>query len=284
MPELPEVETLKKDFNSKVKNESFAQVVYDPEYGNSIKQHTNKDLETILPGKKIVEAKRIGKYLVLELDSNFYLTFHLKIYGRILIDDFGQKRIVPFNDPLRVTFKLNSGKQIRLIDRSNIASVFLLNSDELAGLKVKHGPDPFSDSATDFLKGLKENPGLVIKEAILKPKIVEGVGNIYADEALFLSKISPLRKCGSLSIAEAQTLFSNIKTVLDQGIKYRGTSIESWYDTGGVPGENQNHLLVYGQENKPCPNCQNPIKLIEVAGRRTYYCTLDQPEEQLSLF
>lgn len=280
MPELPEVETLKTDFNSKVKNEVFGKVVYDPEYGNSIKQHTNKDLETILPGKKIIEAKRVGKYLVLALDNDFYLTFHLKIYGRLLIDPVK----VPFNDPLRVTFNLASGKQIKLIDRSNIASVFLLNLEELAELKEKHGPDPFSDSAVDFQRGLNDNPGTTIKEAILKPKIVEGVGNIYADEALFLSKISPLRKSGSLNNNESANLFKNIKNVLDQGIRYRGTSIESWYDTSGVAGENQNHLSVYGQKSKPCLICGNPIKLIEIAGRRTYYCPIDQPEDQLSLF
>ncbi len=280
MPELPEVETLKSDFNTKLKEEVFSSVVFDSEYGNSIKQHANRDLEAILPGKKIQEAKRVGKYLVLDLDNSFHLTFHLKIYGRLLIDPLK----IPFNDPLRVTFHLVSGKQIRLIDRSNIASIFLLNDQELAELKAKHGPDPFSDSVEDFRDQLKEIPGMVIKEAILKPKVVAGVGNIYADEALFLSKISPLRKAGSLTDQEASILFTNIKIVLDQGIKYRGTSIESWYDTSGVPGENQNHLKVYGQEGKPCLSCGNPIKLIELAGRRTYFCPIDQPEQQLSLF
>ena len=255
-------------------------MVFDPEFGNSIRQHTNRDLEAILPSKKIIAAKRIGKYLVLDLDNSFLLTFHLKIYGRLLIDPVR----IPFNDPLRVTFHLRSGKQIKLVDRSNIASVFLLNNQELEDLKAKHGPDPFSAEIEEFRQTLNEVSNLTIKEAILKPKVVEGVGNIYADEALFLAKISPLRKAGSLTDSETQELFKNIKGVLEQGIKYRGTSIESWYDTGGVTGENQNHLQVYDQEGKPCPVCQNPIKLIEIAGRRTYYCPVDQPEEQLSLF
>lgn len=280
MPELPEIETLKNDFNQKVKGEVFERVIFDPNFGNSIKQHTNRDLETILPKQEILEAKRIGKYLVLDLSNSFHLTFHLKIYGRLLI---GPVKI-PFNDPLRVTFQLKSGKQIRLIDRSNIASVFLLNNQELEELKSKHGPDPFVGEVEKFHEKLKEHASLAIKEAILKPIVVEGVGNIYADEALFLSGIYPLKKAVSLTSEEAQELFTNIKKVLEQGIKYRGTSIESWYDTSGVAGENQNHLQVYGQANKSCPACSSPIKLIEIAGRRTYFCPTDQPDDQLSLF
>lgn len=280
MPELPEVETLKSDFNSKVRGDRFNRVVYDPQLGNSLKQHSNRDLEAILPGKGLVEASRIGKYLVVGLEGGFYLTFHLKIYGRLLIEEVK----IPFNDPLRVTFQLDSGKKIRLVDRSNIASVFLLDQDQLTELKSKHGPDPFTDSVAQFHDQLKDHGTLAIKEAILKHKVVEGVGNIYADEALFLSKINPLRKAGSLTPSEVGELFQSIRQVLEQGITYRGTSIESWYDTAGVPGENQNHLQVYGHEAKPCPICNKSIKLIEVAGRRTYFCPIDQPEEQLSLF
>lgn len=281
MPELPEVETIKRQLTPKLKDQVISRVYFHPDFGNTLKFRNKKDLESLLPGRKIAEIDRVAKNLVFTLNDQNKLIFHLKIYGRLVVN---QEFKAPVDHTHRFSLYTENGEILRFFDKSNLADMRLLTEEEYKELVSRLGPEPFKLSERDFYEIIKSAKFPRIKDAILDQSVVSGIGNIYADEALFRAKISPLRKPADLSELESSALLKGIKESLDSGLAHRGTSIESYYDTQGVPGENQNYLLMYGRSGKNCLNCGNPVVLTELGGRRTYYCPICQPESQLTLF
>jgi formamidopyrimidine-DNA glycosylase len=280
MPELPEVETLRRQLEKEVIGLVITEVIFDPDNGNSLKLRQSKDLEEILPGKKIVKARRRGKHLFLSLDDNSHLYFHLKMTGRLLLRDKNDRR----DAFLRLTLKLNDGRELRFTDRERFAEFYLWEKEDLLTLDKKLGPEPWEANADYLFQKLQTTERPNLKEALLDQGIIAGVGNINADEALFVAKINPKRKPKSVTEIESVNLLKAIIEVLEKDLSNGGTTIDSYLNLYGEPGKNQESFYVYGRVGKGCRNCSTPIDLIEINGRPTHFCSSCQPEQQLSLF
>lgn len=277
MPELPEVTTIVNDINSKLVGRVITEARLTS-LGENLRIKSRQDLDQILTGKKIEKAERKAKYLLLKLSSGDNLVIHLKLTGQFILRDKAAKA----DEFTRMTLNLDDGKQLRFNDRNGAAEAFM--SSSLDEIKDKFAADAFEIDQDLFSKNLIFADKKTVKEAIVDQRVIAGVGNIYADEALFVAKINPFRAPKSLTKVEVSGLLEAIKQVLNEGIKHRGTTIDSYRDLQGNPGTHQNFLRVYGKPGKPCPNCSKPIEYTEIAGRRTHFCPNCQPTEQLSLF
>ncbi len=280
MPELPEVEIIRRQLGDEIIGRVITQATFDPENGNSLKARQARDLEAILPGKKILKSRRRGKYLLLSLTDDYHLMFHLKMTGRLLL----RKPSDLSDEFLRLTINLDDGRQLRFTDRARFAEVSLWDKEDLALLDKKLGPEP--DKATsDYLKQALSSTNITnMKEALLDQSIMAGVGNINADEALFVAKINPKRHPRSITAEESENLLTAVREVLEKDLAAGGSTIDSYLNLYGQPGKNQESFYVYGRTGQPCRNCSTPIEMIEISGRRTHFCPSCQPKEQLSLF
>ncbi len=277
MPELPEVTTIVAGINKKLVGKRIGQAKLTA-LGENLRIKSKQDLDQKLTGKKIEGAKRRAKFLILELSNGDKLIVHLKLTGQFLL----RKENFRADDFTRLVLDLDNGEQVRFCDRNGAAEAFIV--DNLDKIDSLVGPEPFEITVENFEKNIKNTDKRTIKEIIVDQKVIAGVGNIYADEALYVAKISPFRSPKSLKIEEAETLLNSIKQVLQEGINHLGTTIDSYRDLDGNPGTHQNYLRVYGKGGKSCQNCGTPIILTELGGRRTHYCPNCQPEAQLSLF
>ncbi|OGY30345.1 MAG: DNA-formamidopyrimidine glycosylase [Candidatus Woykebacteria bacterium RIFCSPHIGHO2_12_FULL_45_10] len=280
MPELPEVELIRRQLTDEVLGRVFTEAVFDPENGNSLKLRQKKDLEAILPGKKILKAGRRGKHLFLSLTDDYHLMFHLKMTGRLLLRGLNGQ----IDEFLRLTLKLDDERELRFTDRARFADVFLWDNEDLVALDNKLGPEP-DDAITDYLQQALSSTKLSnIKEALLDQSILAGVGNINADEALFVAKIHPKREPATVSKEDAEILLSSIKQVLEKDLANGGSTIDSYLNLYGEPGKNQESFYVYGRAGEPCRDCSTPIELIEISSRRTHFCPSCQKKDSLTLF
>lgn len=277
MPELPEVTTIVNDINERIAGRRIDQAKITS-FGENLRIKSGQDLDQMLTGKKIEKATRRAKYVIIELSNGNSLVMHLKLTGQLLLRDKEAKA----DEFLRLILNLDSGQQVRLCDRNGAAEAFIVHNS--AEIEKNLGPEPFEIKTDQFYKSIRDSDKKTIKETIVNQKIIAGVGNIYADEALFLAKISPFRSPKSINEDETEKLLDAIKEVLLESIKHRGTTIDSYRDLLGNPGKNQNYLQVYGKTGKACPVCKTSLEYTEIGGRRTHYCKNCQPEAQLSLF
>jgi formamidopyrimidine-DNA glycosylase len=277
MPELPEVTTIVNDINSKLVGRTIIEARLTS-IGENLRVKSKQNLEAKLAGKKIEKAERKAKYLLLKLSNGANLAIHLKLTGQFILRDKTTKA----DEFTRMLLNLDNGKQIRFNDRNGAAEAFVTDSLEL--IEASTGKDAFEITAKEFSRNLQNSDKKTIKESIVDQRIVAGVGNIYADEALFVAKINPFAGPKSLTEEGIKALLEAIKQVLNEGIEHRGTTIDSYRDLFGNPGAHQNFLRVYGKSGKPCANCGEPIEYAEINGRRTHFCPKCQPSDQLSLF
>ena len=277
MPELPEVTTIVNDINERLVGRRIDEAKITS-LGENLRIKSKQDLDQMLTGKKIEGATRRAKYLIIELSNGNSLVVHLKLTGQFILRD-KEARADEFT---RLIINLDDGRQVRFCDRNGAAEAFIVR--DLAEVEKPLGPEPFEIEPKNFHDSIYRSDKKTIKETIVDQKIIAGVGNIYADEALFLAKVNPFRTPKSITLAETEAILSGIKQVLNDGIEHRGTTIDSYRDLLGNPGENQNYLLVYGKTGKPCPVCKTPIEYTEIGGRRTHLCPECQPQAQLSLF
>jgi len=277
MPELPEVTTIVDGINKKLAGKRISQAKITS-LGENLRVKSRQDLDQKLSGKKIESARRRAKFLIIELSNGDKLVVHLKLTGQFILRDQNDRP----DEFTRLILDLEDGGQIRFCDRNGAAEAFIL--DDTSKLESAVGPEPFEISPEQLLENIKKTDKKTIKETILDQKVIAGVGNIYADEALFLAKISPFRAPQSITLEETMTILEAIKQVLTEGIQHRGTTIDSYRDLDGNPGTHQNYLRIYGRGGKACEVCGNAIVLTEIGGRRTHYCPTDQPDSQLSLF
>ena len=277
MPELPEVHTIAEDLKKKVVGAQIVAVYYTGE-GQKLISKSGQDLTHILPGERIESVDRRAKYLLINLSGGKKLIFHLKLTGQILVRSDSHRP----DEFTRLILKLDDGKQIRFADRNGFGEVIL--AENIEEVNANLGPDPFEITYKKFYDSLLRSKKETIKEALLDQSLISGVGNIYVDEALFLAGINPFKAPTKLSLNETTKLLNSIKKALEEGIKDRGTTIDSYRDTDGKPGTHQFHLLVYGKAGKPCKKCATKIEYTEIKGRRTHFCPTCQPKDQLSLF
>jgi len=264
MPELPEVETVKETLKKEVLNRTIKEVeIY---YENIIAYPDINLFKKSIKNQKINDIERRGKFLIFVLD-NYYLLSHLRMEGRYYIRD-GEKL-----KHEHVRFILND-KNLCYIDTRKFGRMYLLPKDEAFNMKPLNelGLEPWDKNLTiNYLKDKYRNKKLPIKTVLLDQSIITGIGNIYDDEILFLSKINPYKKACELKDKELRDIINNTKVVLEKAIKLGGTTIRSYESSEGVHGRFQTELLVHGKS--VCPNCNNKLNIEHINGRGTYYCS-----------
>lgn len=268
MPELPEVETVKETLKRQVLNKRIVNVkIY---YSNIIEYPNVEEFKKSIVNQKINDIQRRGKWIMFCLDD-YYLLSHLRMEGKYFIrntSDDVQKHE-------HVSFVFDDNTELRYQDTRKFGRMHLISKNELYSRKPLNelGLEPWDDNLTsDYLKEKYKNKKLPIKTVILDQSVIVGIGNIYADEVLFLSKINPLKKSNLLNDQELTNIINNTKIILEKAIEAGGTTIRSYTSSEGVHGRFQHSLLVHNHEGEKCPICNNEIIKIRVGGRGTCYC------------
>ena len=287
MPELPEVQTIVDDLNKKVKVLTITDVWTDwPKYFKRSPRGFENFKKTVI-GKKIIKIWRIGKNIIFDLSGDKKILVHQKMTGHLLVGKWNlehgvwisvQKGLLTekVNGYIHVMFWLSRGKMLGLSDLRKFAKIIVVDAKDFNNLEdVKHiGPDPlkpdfkFNDFKNLIIK--KRGP---IKKILMNQNVVSGIGNIYADEILFISKIHSLKKTEKLNEKELKTIFEATKKILKKAVLLRGTSTSDFRDTSGRRGRYGDVLLVYQREGKKCSNkCGEVIKRIKIGGRSAHFC------------
>ena len=267
MPELPEVETVKETLRKQVLNKKIKDILLY--YDKLIEYPSVNDFKEKIVGQTIVDITRRGKWLVFVL-NDYYLLSHLRMEGKYLIrnslDDVEKHEHISivFEDDVVLRYKdTRKFGRMHLIDKRNI--------DNIGPLKDL-GLEPWSSDLNSlYLKDKYKNKKLPIKTVLLDQSIIVGIGNIYADEILFLSKINPLKRSNLLDDLELDSIIKNTRFVLGEAIKAGGTTIRTYTSSEGVHGRFQQSLLVHNRYDN-CDVCGEKIVKIRVGGRGTYYC------------
>lgn len=268
MPELPEVETVRQTLIPKLVGRKIKSV--DVLYPNIIVYPVVSDFVKQLSDETINDIKRKGKWLIFELD-NYYLLSHLRMEGKYHFKTKKDK----IEKHEHVNFILDNDVCLRYNDTRKFGRMYLYKKEEAFQNKPLNelGLEPWDNNLTvSYLKQKYTNKTIPIKTVLLDQSIITGIGNIYADEILFLSSINPLKKAKDLNKKELEMIINKTRLILEQAIKDGGTTIRSYESSEGVHGRFQQNLLVHNQVNKKCKNCGTNIIKIQVNGRGTYYC------------
>ncbi len=275
MPELPEVETVRRTLGPHLLGRTIL-AVHVGSYLPVIGAHSPDELSALVGGREITRLDRRGKYLLIGLDDRSGVIVHLRMTGALSVVD----RDAP---PLRfeqLRILLDDGRDLRFTDQRRFGRVTYRPATDARPLEAKLGPEPLSARfSAIYLATTLAGRTAPIKALVLDQRIVAGVGNIYADEALFRSRIHPRRRGGSLSAVEVARLRRAIRRALRLGIEHRGTTFSSYRDANGKEGGNQSRLLVYGRGRRgdPCPRCGLPLVVETVAQRTSHLCPHCQP-------
>ena len=268
MPELPEVETVKESLKKFVLGRKINNVIIN--YPNIIEYPKLDEFKEKVINEQINDIKRRGKWLMFDLD-NYYLLSHLRMEGKYFIKNINDEH----SKHEHVIFELNDGKQLRYLDTRKFGKMHLIEKDKVYSQKPLNelGLEPWDNNLTvSYLKDKYKNKKLPIKSVILDQSIIVGIGNIYADEILFLSNINPLKKAFELNDIDLNNIIKYTKEVLNKAILSGGTTIKSYESSEGVHGRFQQSLLVHNRNGQKCPNCNEIILKIKIGGRGTYYC------------
>jgi formamidopyrimidine-DNA glycosylase len=266
MPELPEVETIRRDLEKEIVGHKIVDLWYDVP---KMLQPSAQVVERI-KGRHFVSAGRIGKLLLLGIENDGTIGIHLKLSGRLFI----RKQSDPEDRFTHVTFKFEDGRELRFSEVRKFGYVKLIeNVDDLKKITDEYGPEPFTkDYTVDVVKNLLAKSSRATKTLILDQKKIAGVGNIYADEALWYAKINPETSGNKVPDNQVEELYMGIIKALEQGIEDRGTSLDDYLDIYGSQGKHAAHLNVFRQEGQPCSRCGTEIRKIRVGGRGTHFC------------
>ena len=286
MPELPEVETIKNDLQKVILRKKITDILILD------KKVSGRDLfvpKIILKGNFFSRIDRIGKLLIFEIagGKKFFLV-HLKMTGQLIFSGRSKtviggheadgKRKEIFGEELpnkhtRLVICFSSGEKLFFNDLRKFGYAKIVDKNELQKIKEKYGIEPLTKDFTfaAFSKALQGRKAFV-KAVLLNQGIIAGIGNIYADEALFEAKIRPERRALSLSESERKALFQAISKIMKRAIKERGTTFSDYVDASGRKGGFTRLLKVYGREGKKCYRCQGVVKKVKVAGRGTRIC------------
>ena len=275
MPELPEVETVKEVLKTKVLGKKNKNVnIY---YSKIVEYPTNDEFIKSLIGETINDIKRRGKWLMFELD-NYYLLSHLRMEGKY---NYKSNEIeIGKHEHVQITFTDNM--DLRYQDTRKFGRMYLYPKE---GIFDKHplsdlGLEPWNEELkVNYLKEKYKTKKKEIKTILLDQSIIVGIGNIYADEILFLSKINPYKRANELKKEELQNIIDNTKIVLEQAIKEGGTTIKSYTSSEGVHGRFQQMLNVHQRKGEKCLTCGTEIEKVVIGGRGTYYCPKCQKKD-----
>lgn len=277
MPELPEVETVRRGLTPVMEGFVFDSVQLNRP---DLRFPFADDFIERIEGTTLTSLKRRAKFLQAQLSSGERLFMHLGMSGRFTIDHDVQDQFIhshttnPKHD--HVIFKMSGGARVTFNDPRRFGFMELVRKDEPYRLD-NLGPEPMGNgfNAPD-LRARLEGKKSKIKAALLNQRIVAGLGNIYVCEALYRANISPCRAAGGLTIAETESLTIHIKDTISEAIEAGGSSLRDFANTEGNLGYFQHSFSVYGREGEPCNSCNEPIKRIIQSGRSSFYCTICQ--------
>jgi len=287
MPELPEVETIVRQLNRRVKGKIIRDIWSD--WPKMFRGKINfARAENILPGKKILNIERRGKNILIYLSHDLICWVHLKMTGHFLIGKFKYQNKKwqplekgPLNDPqnrfIHLVFILNNGEVLALSDLRKFALVIVLKTEDISKTQAlkKIGIDPLgSQFNTKKLKLIISPLRGKIKNILMDQRYISGIGNIYASEILWEAKINPWRTGIDLSDQEITRLARAIRKVLRAALRHKGTSVadDTYRMLNGKSGGYIDFLKVYQREGKPCPLCGTKIKRVKMGSRSTFYC------------
>ncbi|SDZ78489.1 bifunctional DNA-formamidopyrimidine glycosylase/DNA-(apurinic or apyrimidinic site) lyase [Selenomonas ruminantium] len=276
MPEMPEVEIIRRYLDKMAAGEKIMDL--DIRLPRMIKWPDTEGFRALVTGRTIKAMNRRGKYLLLELDNGSEVVFHLRMTGRLVYEPTGKTS----DSHARVIFHLQGGASLVYGDTRTLGTIHGIRPEERAMLKglAEMGPEPLSAEFTPaYLYEIANRRKVAIKSFLLNQKYIGGIGNIYADEALFLAGIHPLRPAQSLSREECGRLWESVNKVIAAGIEDGGTTFRDYQNGEGGQGSHQEHLYVYGRKGEPCRSCGSPIERITVGGRGTHFCPKCQEAE-----
>jgi formamidopyrimidine-DNA glycosylase len=272
MPELPEVETIRRQLAPHLEGRTIIEVeILDPRWTRPTPPEL---LEAELRGARVERLSRSGKYLIWSLSEDRHLLMHLRMTGALLFD--------PDPEPphKRVRFVLDGGDRLVYVDPRRFGTGHLLHGSAArdAYLAERLGVEPLTpDFTLEHLRRITRRRRAPIKAFVLDQRQIAGVGNIYADEALFRAGIHPLRAAGTLTRAQLERLREAIEAALSAGIEAKGATIDDFRHVDGARGSFQDRFLVHLRAGEACPTCGAPIRKIAAAGRGTYVCEHCQP-------
>jgi formamidopyrimidine-DNA glycosylase len=268
MPELPEVETIKNELAPWVVGQSFTKVtILDDRLvcGSSVSEVRGR-----LIGQKVKRLQRRGKYLIFHLSSGSSLIMHLRMTGSLLLNLEGADRYA------RALFHFSNGHRLVFSDRRRLGLIWLVDDGDAVVGKLGREPLSSSFTASALWKRLSRRH-IPIKAALLDQCIIAGLGNMYADEALFAARIHPLRKADDLSSEEVRTLHDNIRRILRTAIGNKGASVDTYIRPEGQLGTAHFDFKVAHRRGERCPVCGGPIERVLVQNRGSYFCPRCQP-------
>ncbi len=283
MPELPEVETVVRQLEPEVEGHRIERLeVLDERWSRPVPP---EELGGAVNGSMIERLGRRGKYILMGLDGERTLVMHLRMTGNLILRE-GEEMLDPSEGRrlyenersteerhLRARFVLDDGRELWFTDPRRFGEAFLLPDDQLETRFAKLGVEPFSPEFTPKALGEKAAGRTApLKSFLLDQSTVAGVGNIYADEALFRAELHPLSPAGSMKPEHLEALRDAVVAALEAGIDAGGSSIDDYRDARGEKGTMQNEFLVHTREGEDCPRCGSTIVRIVVGGRSTYFC------------
>jgi formamidopyrimidine-DNA glycosylase len=277
MPELPEVETVARDLRARIVGATIIGVRCS--WARTLRSHTPEAFAREISGRRVEAVGRRAKQVVIELSGGFALTIHLKMTGQLFV----VAADAPDDPYVRLVLELADGREIRFRDIRKFGKVGLYGRDPLTGELLAEaggaavfaslGPEPLDPQfgLRDFRRRLRLRKGR-LKPLLLDQSFIVGVGNIYADEALWTARLHPLRTVGTLRPPDERRLFESVRRILVEAIERRGSSIDDYTAPDG-DGSMQERLQVYQRTGEPCPRCGRPVRRIVIGARSTHLCS-----------
>jgi formamidopyrimidine-DNA glycosylase len=271
MPELPEVEVICRGIRPLILNRTVQEIRHsDKKLRHTIPVEAMKEE---LPGNTIVKVTRRAKYLLVHFRSLAILVFHFGMTGNLGI--FNPKQSPAKHDHLRLLF--DNSTELRFHDTRRFGSIHLLGGDKTDNIENTFfkttGPEPFSaEFSPKYLHTLAHNRKVAVKSFIMTNRVVAGIGNIYANESLFMAGIHPAREARTLSLVQWELLIKKLRAVLHHAIDCGGSTISDFVNVGQQSGYFQMNFKVYGRTGGKCPACDNPIDKTVIGGRASFYC------------
>lgn len=268
MPELPEVQTVVNGLNRVAKGQHVRDIkIHWPGYLKGIEV---AHLREILKGQKFNQARRRGKYIIIEMDKCYFI-LHLRMTGKVLNLDHYET----IDKHMHAEILFEEGLRLGLSDVRKFGRLeYVSNQDIKTRLdSLDLGPEPLDPEFNpEFLHRRINRSQRPLKSLLLDQKIVAGLGNIYVCEILFRSKLSPEKLGQDVTLAEVERLVENTKKILEYAIEKGGSSIRDYVNVDGKSGEMQNHFEVYGLAGEPCALCETKLERIKQSGRSTFFC------------
>ncbi|HYM15490.1 MAG TPA: bifunctional DNA-formamidopyrimidine glycosylase/DNA-(apurinic or apyrimidinic site) lyase [Dehalococcoidia bacterium] len=276
MPELPEVETVRRDLEARIVGRAITACAISPDAPRLVQLVPPAEFCRQLAGRAVRGLRRRGKYLIVDLDDGRAWVIHRRMSGNILY----RTPADPPDDYTRAVFTLDDGHELRWTDLRKFGTMWLV--EDATMVMESLGPEPLDAAFTaDVLRARAGKRAAPIKSVLLDQSVLAGMGNLYTDEALHAAKIHPQRPANKLTPTDWANLHAGIVRSLRLGIDARGsslgTTLRDHINVDGAPGQNQETVRAYGRDGEPCYTCGTPMRRIKVGGRSSVFCPKCQP-------